>query len=286
MHKRWMAALLTVLLFLCTSACAETAEKRVFLKAETESFSADEELLTLYVCPLTGADCMFLTDGVHTILVDSGKQIDFPKVHAMLEQLGITHIDRIFNSHPHSDHIGGVIPLLEAGFSVGEFITVFPHDYTGNAIVQRSTMKTLEAYGIPVRDMKDGEKIPFGNADITLMRHENAKTDNDASAMLMVRYGNTSMLLTADVEYISQWYLIKEHDMKADLMKFPHHAVSRMNPEFLAAVDPEFVFITHGSKDTKNAQQQLTNAGIPFRFATWGMIEIQGNGEKWIVTQE
>ena len=59
-----------------------------------------------------------------------------------------------------------------------------------------------------------------------------------------------------------------------------------MNPEFLAAVDPEFVFITHGSKDTKNAQQQLTNAGIPFRFATWGMIEIQGNGEKWIVTQE
>ena len=286
MHRRWIAVLLAVLLLLNMPALAETAEKRVYLKDETEPFGAEEKLLTLYVCPLTGADCMLLTDGENTMLIDSGKQIDFPLLEAMLEELNVTHIDRIFNTHPHSDHIGGVIPLLDAGYSVGEFITVFPHDYTGNSIMQRSTMKKLEEYSVPVVDMENGDKIPFGSADITLVSHIEGKTDNDASAMLMVRYGNTSMLLTADVEYISQWYLIKEHDMKADLMKFPHHAVSRMNPEFLAAVDPEFVFITHGSKDTKNAQQQLTNAGIPFRFATWGMIEIQGNGEKWIVTQE
>ncbi|MBE5777044.1 MAG: MBL fold metallo-hydrolase [Clostridiales bacterium] len=287
MHRRCLAALFAVLVLVSSCAFAEDENSRkVFMAGECEPFAEGEELLTLYVCPLTGADAMLLTYGEHTMLVDTGKKTDFALLEQMLADAGLDHVDMIFNTHPHSDHIGGVIPLVESGFPIGKFMTLYPHDHTGNAIVQRSSIETLAEYGIPIEDMQDGDVIPFGDVKITVMRQEKKVSDNDLSAMLMVEYGSTRLLLTADVEYIGQWYLVRMHDLKADIMKYPHHAVSRMNPEFLEAVQPEFVFIPHGSRDTKNAQKQLNMAGVPFKYATWGPITIESNGEKWIVTQD
>ena len=288
MYKRRLAALLLLLVmfFTCTSAAEEAAApKRVFMADETAPFGDDEQLLTIRVCTLTGADCMLVTYGDLTMLVDAGKAIDYPTIKAMLDAQGVEKLDILFHTHPHSDHIGSVAKIVESGMPIGQFMTLFPHDYTGNSIVQRSSIAALEAAGIPIVDVEDGDKVPFGDADITVMRQHKADSDNDLSAMLMVKMGDTSVLLTGDVEYIAQWYLVRAHDLKADIMKYPHHAVSRINPEFLDAVQPEFCFITHGSRDTATAQKQLTMAGIPFKFATWGEITMQTNGEKWIVDQ-
>ena len=288
MYKRRMAALLLllVLLFGCTAAAEENAEtQRVFMADETAPFGEEEQLLTIRVCPLTGADSMLVTYGDMTMLVDAGKAIDYPLVKEMLDNAGIEKLDILFNTHPHSDHIGSVAKIVESGLPIGRFMTLFPHDYTGNAIVQRSSIAALEAAGIPIVDVDDGFKVPFGDVDITVMRLTKADSDNDLSAMLMLKLGETTALLSGDVEYIAQWYLVRAHDLKADILKYPHHAVSRLNPEFLDAVQPEFCFITHGSRDTKTAQKQLNMAGIPYMFASWGEITMQTNGEKWIVDQ-
>ena len=125
MYKR-ILAVLCCLLMLSGCALAEDRTARVFMAGETPLFTEDAELLTLHVCPLTGADAMLLTYGEHNMLVDTGKRIDFDKLQDMLLRAGLDHVDMIFNTHPHSDHIGGVIPLVESGFQVGQFMTVFP----------------------------------------------------------------------------------------------------------------------------------------------------------------
>lgn len=52
-------------------------------------------------------------------------------------------------------------------------------------------------------------------------------------------------------------------------------------------MDPEYVFFTHGSFDTRDAQSDLARHGYSrMTFATWGTIILQTDGQKWIVRQD
>ena len=214
----------------------------------------------------------------------------------VLKEAGLTSVEYVFSTHPHQDHLGGMIPMLEAGLGVGTFFTVFPHDYVefiGDYEVQPETIKALEAKGIPVADLKPDDIIPFGNAEITVLRipdssiGTSARTCNDMSAMLMVKYGDCSVLLTADVERMDEIELAELYDLKADILKYPHHGMSVIEPVFLDEIRPEFVFFTHGAGDTHNAQVQIYQAGYErMCFATWGTITMRTDGTKWIVKQE
>ena len=294
MLKRWSCLLLVILLMPVFSAAE--GQLRVFKEGETEPFAEDAELLTLWVCPLLGADCMLLTLGEHSMLVDAGRKGQAEQILEVMNEAGVTSVEYGFNSHPHFDHIGGVIPLLEAGFGFGSFITLFPHDYCENVNdyhFQEETLKALENAGIPVTDMKSEDKIPFGNADITILQTPESRiiwpaTGNDLSGMLMVKYGDCSILLAADVEPNDEIILAELYDLKADILKYPHHGMSLLQLEFQDAVQPEYVFFTHGAGDTKKAQAELFEwFGIDrMNFATWGTIILQTDGTKWIVRQE
>ena len=88
MHKRLLAFLLTLFL-LPAGALAQT--QRVFMAGETAPFGADERLLTLYVCPIMGADSMLLTFEAHSMLVDMGKKEQAEDVLAMQQQVKGTY---------------------------------------------------------------------------------------------------------------------------------------------------------------------------------------------------
>ena len=282
MYRR-LAALLMALLLLPALSLAE--EKRVYMAGETEAFGAEEKLLTVRVAPLLGADSMLVTYGEHSMLVDMGTRGQANKVYSVLQEAGLERVEYAFNTHPHDDHLGGIIPLMNKGIQFDQFLTAFPHDYTGRDCVQRSSVKAVKEAGIPVVDIDDGDTIAFGDVEMTVLRQTVNTNDNQRSAMLMIRYGECSMLLTADVSERGQPILAEMHDLKADIMKYPHHGVSLNQEVFLDEVAPEFVFIPHGAIETKPGQKQLAERGIPVMFANWGTIILQSNGEKWIVEQ-
>ena len=294
MWKRLILCLLAVALALPLTALGEETQ-RVFMEGETEPFSEDAELLTLRVCPLLGADCMLLTLGEHTMLIDAGKKSQYDDVFGMLKAAGLTEVEYALNTHPHSDHAGCIEPLLEAGFGIGTFITFFPYDYAdpkGQSVIQISTIHAVEAAGVPIVTMKTEDTIPFGDALLTVYRIADEQfietSDcNNRSAMLMIQYGECSVLLTADVENEAQPRLADLYDLKADILKYPHHGTVILHNDFLRDVDPEYVVFTHGTKNTLDAQKQLVRFGYTrMTFATWGLITLQTDGEKWIVRQD
>ena len=285
MHKRKLLWLLILALFLPCAARAE-AQRRVY-RADEEGavpFAEDAQTLDLYVCPLLGADSMILTVQGRTVLVDMGAVTSYETIDGLLQELGVERIDIAFNSHPHDDHLGGMKQIAEK-YHVGVFMTAFPENYTDSSVIQKSELRALRAAGIPVVAISDGDAITIGGARMTVIRQEKYKSPNRLSAMLRIEYGDCALLLTGDVEDAAQPYLAELYELRADIFKYPHHGLSKLNMAFLEAIGAEYTFFTHGSGDTKEAQRRMDKAGIPYDFATWGVIHIATDGEYWLVEQ-
>ena len=69
--------------------------------------------------------------------------------------------------------------------------------------------------------------------------------------MLRVESGGSVVLLTGDVEPEAQRDLLRlGHDLRADVLKVPHHGSRHQEPAFLAAVDPAVVVTSVGADNT------------------------------------
>ncbi len=297
--KTLIRSLICMLMVLMILPAASETEYRVFFEQETEPFGENEALLTLRIAGRYGGDCMLLTCGNESLQIDtgdSGYASFFPQFQKMMDEAGLgMHVDALFNTHPHRDHLAGLQDILEAGYTYDRIYTAFPHDFTDGTVtvVQKQMIADAKKYNIPVVDVKTGDVFTCGDAEITVIRlpDEMISGDtltNDQSAMILVRYGNCSVLLTGDVEGYAQSNLTRLHpDMKADILKAPHHGLGNINPRFLKNADPEFVFITNGSADTKATVNTLKNHGYNrYLCASWGEITLRCNGEKWIISQE
>jgi len=171
-------------------------------------------------------------------------------------------------------------------FTFDTFMTAFPDNYTGDSIIQRSTLKVINEKGIPVEKVDDGYTFTLGEARLTVLRQTKYKNPNPMSCMLMVEFGECKMLLTADVIGSAQQLFADTKDLDADVLKFPHHGLNKVLADFLTDISPEYTVFTHGYANTKDAQKQLQKAGIWYDFASWGLIHLTTNGEYWIVEQE
>lgn len=242
--------------------------------------------LSLYVMPLLGADCMLVVADGQVMMVDMGKDLDYPVIRDHLRRLDIHTIDLAFNTHPHSDHIGAM-PRLAEEFTVGCFLTAFPKDVAGPSVFQKRTLTRLEALGVPVERVSDGDRFMLGGAQCLVM--QNAMGDMNArSALLHISYGETALLLAADVDVFAQNRIYKAYPdaLKADVLKYPHHGTGDLDSGFFKAVSPEFTIITHGSGDTKKSQCLLDRWDIPYMFATRGVITVHSDGERLFISQE
>ena len=287
-----MRRFLALVLALCclSVSFASEAEKRVYLCREGNAapFPEGSETFDLYVCPLMGADCMALRCGRKTMLVDMGKANDYDTIKGVLDGLEIKRIDIAFNTHPHTDHLGSMIRIL-ADYPVDCFMTAFDDDYTAEEVVQKATMKAVREAGVPVRRVEDGDVFYLGDAKLTVIRQTRymyeTPNPNPFSAMLMVEYGSCRLLLCADVVQSAQLYIALTHDLRADILKWPHHGLNKVYRELWENADPEYVFFTHGYMNTKEAQEQTEKYGVPYDFATWGVIHLSSDGNCWLVDQ-
>ena len=279
---RKLTGWLLALLLLAMSCCA-MAEGRVLTDAAP--FPEGTPLLELYVCPLLGADAMVLRQGEHAMLVDMGKSKDVDTIASVLDGLGLTHFEYAFNTHPHTDHLGSMKALAER-YSFDRFVTGFDEDVTGQQVIQRSTIRTLRDAGMEIVHMDGGATFTLGDARLTVIRQTKQKGFNEQSMMLLVEFGDCRLLLGADVTGQAQDVLAAAYDLKADVLKYPHHGLNKLTDGFLAAVQPSYALITHGSINSAPAQQVLDKAGIPYTFATWGVIHLSTDGQEWHVAQD
>ena len=66
-------------------------------------------------------DSILIKSGEKAVLIDAGEADQGPVVVNYLKAKGVTSLDLVISTHPHADHIGGLVDVLNA-FHVAKVI--------------------------------------------------------------------------------------------------------------------------------------------------------------------
>jgi competence protein ComEC len=114
-----------------------------------------------------------------------------------------------------------------------------------------------ERQGVPVRVPVVGETGSLGEASWRVLgpvaEHRGlpgeveSAEENDASLVLMVTVRGVRLLLTGDVEPPGQQAILATGaDLRADVLKVPHHGSAEQDPGFLAASHARLAIVSDG----------------------------------------
>ena len=161
-----------------------------------------------------------------------------------LRNAGITHLDGIFISHNHSDHMGGLATLVREVDVERIFCSTVLED----------SLKTL--YGERVTGLSAGDSIAVNNTGILVLspgdlsrlpEKEEHDFQNNASLVLRWDVSGTRILFTGDIDdSIQRHTVFWEQRIRSDIIKIPHHGARGLDIDFIRAVEPSISIISCG----------------------------------------
>jgi len=280
-----LLALVLVLLLLPAYALGEGHVVNLTVNPDQEwHFREGAPILEMFFPPVKGADACIVRMGDEVMMIDAATAGQRARVKAALEYAEIDRVDVAFNTHPHDDHIVGFQFVPETA-EIGKLLITFPEDANFH---MQETLKVMREKGIPVEHSKNGDMLTLGDAKAEVIQMSTSWfSENNRSAMLMVKYGNRSILMAADVELDGQNELLKTRpdDLKADILKYPHHGVAVAGWNFLKHVGAELTVITNSRYSVKNTRKDADLKKLPQVYTAQGMVRLRTDGEIWVVDQ-
>ncbi|NQS98275.1 MAG: MBL fold metallo-hydrolase, partial [candidate division Zixibacteria bacterium] len=257
------------------------------------SGSSAQELFVHFISVGHG-DAIFLEfpDG-STMLVDGGKPEDGGKVAGYIQDLGYANIDIILWTHIHPDHIGGlpnVINSLEAG-------DVWACPYYEDIPLYHNLQSAIESKGLTQKLVSRGDVFQFGEVEGRVLNPSlgsslnQLRGPNGASVVIRLLFGETSLLLAADIDQDTDKELVRLYgdDLASTVLKCAHHGSGHSNSwEFLETVSPEIAVVTtgpnqYGYPSEKTIERIQSLSKKMFRTDFDGDIIIVLDGEKAMV---
>ena len=185
-----------------------------------------------------GHDLLFDAGPAFSADADSGNRIIAPYLRAM----GVRGLDALVISHADRDHEGGAASVL-AALPVAMLKSSLPFEHA------------LSAQPVPHELCRDGDAWDWDGVTFEML-HPGAeplsRKTNDLSCVLRVTAGGRSMLLTSDIEAVSERALLARHPatLAAAVMTAPHHGSrTSSTAEFIAAVAARDVIFPVGYRN-------------------------------------
>jgi len=197
------------------------------------------------------------------MVVDAGP--DASAVDACLERLGVHRVPLLVLTHFHADHIDG-LPGVLSGRAVDEIVvSPLAEPAAGAAEVRR----LAAAAGVPVGVGAAGQVRMFGPSRFEVVWPPSAgpgspapvdagdpadggsnegSGPNNASLVLLATVHGVRILLTGDIEPPAQTALLAGGvDLRADVLKVPHHGSSYQDERLPAVVRQAVALISVGA---------------------------------------
>ncbi|MFB9727351.1 DNA internalization-related competence protein ComEC/Rec2 [Haloechinothrix salitolerans] len=206
-------------------------------------------------CDVGQGDGLVLSTGERgsAVVVDAGTELG--DIDRCLDRLDVERVPMVVLSHLHADHIGGLAAVLDGravgAIAVGEGRTP---DWAWRQVVA-----TGRRFDVTVLELSAGQRLTWPSLRLRVLGPRyvpppdpdaDGTEVNNASVVLKAETSAGSVLLTGDVELAAQADLLAAgEDLRADVLKVPHHGSSSTLPRFLDVVDPTVAVISVGARN-------------------------------------
>ncbi len=226
------------------------------------------------------------------ILIDGGRKSEGPDLLSYLQSHGVTEIEVLVLSHPHADHVGGLITILKEMDAVEALLNCQDSETS----TYQEFQDLLENKGVPTTCVRDGDNFTWGeyiSASAVNPAEPLMSEFNNNSVVLRVSYGTIDFLFTGDIEEAGENRILNRGGMvEAEILKVAHHGSGESSTApFLAPVDPEIAVISVGANPYGHPAietlQRLRDAGATiYRTDRQGTIVVTTDGTNYSVEEE
>jgi len=229
---------------------------------------------------------MVIDAGPRTFADDAGKRVVVP----YLLRRGITRIEALVASHPHSDHIGGM-PYLLTKLPVD---TLYEADTLTASRLHGLLRRELKEYDVGWSQLRSGREIsPDPSVRVYCLGPSASATVsnlNDRSVVLKIVYGSTSAVLPGDAERGEENEIVRRYGafLDTELLKAGHHGSSTSSSgEFLNGMSANFAIISVGTNNkfrhpSPAVVERMQRMGMEVsRTDRDGAIVYESDGTRW-----
>lgn len=259
--------------------------------------------LHLVFCNVGQGDAIFIrTPSGNDILIDGGPDDSVLTCLSNHMPFWDKDIEVMVLTHPHADHLTGLISVLKRY----EVIHYFTENVKNDTAIYKRLQSILADKKITAKFTFSGDRIDFSDKTKLLtvwpdenwfnnQRPEDITNDNislDVNGFSVVQklsYGNFNALLTADAGVLIEDKIAKLVG-KVDVLKVPHHgSKSGMSDYFLTGIKPSLAVISVATKNryghpSKTALDLLQKYNIKtLQTDKNGEIEVVSDGKTFNV---
>jgi competence protein ComEC len=226
------------------------------------------------------------------ILIDGGKPSAGPTVLAYLRAHSIDDIDVMIASHPDSDHIGGLIDVLNAtDIPVQQVIY---SGYPGGTTTWNDFTTAVANEGISLTIAQFPNTYTWDSTTAYILNPVSGLSNpetNNASVVILLRYGNIKFFFPGDISSTVEATVVAHGTpVAAQILKVAHHGSAySSSTSFLSAVNPLEAIISVGANSyghpSADTISRLFAAGARvWRTDQQGTIVVVSDGTTYSIT--
>jgi competence protein ComEC len=247
--------------------------------------------LSVHFIDVGQGDCILICCNGKNMLIDGGTPQESGTVENYLRGQGIKSLEYVVGTHPHDDHIGGLVSVIK--------------DYDTGTIILNDAITTTQTYENLLKAISDKKKqitparvndsYRLGGAQFVILAPIRDYDDlNNTSVVLKLTYKNRSFLFTGDASEESEKDMLDaKSDLGADVLKVGHHgSATATTQDFLDAVNPQYAVISVGRGNSyglpnTEVTQRLEDKGIEvFRTDIDKTVVLESDGQNIIGKEE
>lgn len=246
----------------------------------------DSELMISYMDVGQG-DAAYIKVNGNDILIDAGPRSNSKELLEQLKAKNIDDFELVIATHPHEDHIGGMVDV----FKEYEVKAFYSPKITHTTKTYENLVKAVKDEGLKTKELKGGMVIDLGEGakfEVFTPQKSEYEELNDYSPIMKLSFGATSYLFTGDAEKLAEEEALAKYktSLDSDVIKFGHHGSSSSSSNaFIEAVSPKYGIISC-AKDNKYGHPHRETLDIikkynikTFRTDTDGEIILTSDGK-------
>jgi len=233
--SKLITALALCALMVLVCACDEWFDK-------TSKPTAEPDKLQVHFIDVGQGDAILIDLGTTEVLIDAGEKS--PGVTDYIDDYVDGHLEAVVATHPHADHIGGLIEVLDE-FDVDN---VWVNGDEATSKTYTDFMAEANDEGAQVHEARRGDTIVAGTLTFHVLNPIDPLFDNtnDNSIVLSLSYGSIDFLFTGDAEIEAEGSMISAGVLSdIDILKVGHHCSrTASSAAFLNIIKPEVAVYT------------------------------------------